>query len=301
MNKTKTKRFLTVLLIFVLCLSFAVPGLARRRWYSYDNGEGGLFWTTTWYPDCFAAFLGITGAGVIPVFDATAFAEQVKMLAEFQKITQSIQDLFGLRKQRLGTELDIEVEKLAKVKLPETARDKDSREPGKLYSGETILAPEVKPEDTVIRMRVDHFDALTIPGDIGYGMSLHNTVAMDDHMATTRSTMKAMDDINSQVSEVSGKEPEGIVGAMQQGIVISKLSGSMEEARGYNRMADLALDTVELETERILTETADKHIAGMMTFRVIDPLNPSEGEKKILEEGREKGKIRTKNLGWKKF
>ena len=61
MNKTKTKRLLTVLLIFVLCLSFAVPGLARRRWYSYDNGDGGLFWTTTWYPDSFAAFLGMLG------------------------------------------------------------------------------------------------------------------------------------------------------------------------------------------------------------------------------------------------
>ena len=298
MGKTRAKRLFTVFLIVLLCISFSVPVFARR-WYSYDNGNGGLFWTRTWYPDHFAAYLGITGAGVIPVFDAAAFAEQVKMLAQFQNITQSIQDLFGLRKQRLASTLDIEVEKLAKVKLPETAKDKESRKPGVLYSGETILAPEVKPEDTVIRMRVDHFDALTIPGDIAYGMSLHNTLAMDDHMAVTRATTKSMEEIGEQVADVSRMEPEGIAGAVQQGIVISKLSGGVEEARAYNRMADLALDTVELETERILTETADKHIAAFMTYRVIDPFSPSAGEKKLLEENKER--VRSKNLGWKKF
>lgn len=298
MNRYRINRFAVVFMTVVLCMSFAVPGSAKK-WYSYDNGEGGLFWTRTWYPDHFAAFLGITGAGFIPVFDAAAFAEQVKVLAEFEKITSSIQDLFGLRKQRLASTLDAEVENLAKVKLPETSPDKESRKPGVLFSGETVLAPEIKPEDTVLNMRVDHFDALTIPTDIGYGMSLHSTMAMDDHMATTRATMDAMENINEQVAEVSGEKPEGIAGTIQQGILLSSLSSGIDEAVSYNRAADLALDTVEYGIGQKKLETANKHITAVMTFRVIDPFNPSAGEKEMLEENREL--VRTKNLGWKKF
>ncbi len=49
----------------------------------------------------------------------------------------------------------------------------------------------------------------------------------------------------------------------------------------------------------VLVMLAGSCWAGMMRFRVIDPFNPSAGEKKLLEENKEK--IRTKNLGWKKF
>ena len=194
-----------LLLAITFCLSFALPAFARHHHhYYYDNGFGGTFRTRTWYPDCFAAYLGIVG-GAIPVFDATKLAENIKILAEFEKITSSIQDLFGLRKQRLASTLDMEVENLAKVKLPETAPDKESRQPGILYSGETVLAPEIKPEDTVLNMRIDHFDALTIPTDIGYGMSLHSTMAMDDHMATTRATMDAMEIRNYYLLDLNCK------------------------------------------------------------------------------------------------
>ena len=286
------------MLVVALCLSFAAPVMARHHHYYYDNGNGGMFRTRHKYADHFAAYLGIVG-GEIPVFDATIFSANIKILDEFQKITQSIQNLFGLRKERLATTLDIEVERLAQVKLPETAEDKESQKPGVLFSGETIIDPKVDPEDTVISMRVDHFDALSIPTDIGYGLSLHRTMAMDDHMALTRSTMQGMENANGQILDIGAIQTEGIAGATQQGIVLSKLSSGIDEAIAYNRMGDMALDEVEYGAKRILRDTGDKHLAALMTFRVIDPFNPSAGEKKLLEEN--KDQVRTKNLGWKKF
>lgn len=298
MNRVRVKKIGILLMTGVLCFSFALPVLARHHHYYYDNGNGGMFRTRHKYADHFAAYLGIVG-GPIPVFDATIFSANIKILDEFKKITQSIQDLFGLRKEKLATTLDVEVERLAKVSLPETAEDKEAQRPGVLLSGETVIDPEVNPEDTVIAMRVDHFDALAIPTDIHYSLSLHNTMAMDDHMAVTRSTMQGMERTNSQILDIGAIQTEGMAGAMQQGIVLSRLSSGIDEAMAYNRVADLGLDTVEYETGRILRETGDRHWAGLMTFRVVDPFNPSAGEKKMLEENKEL--VRTKNLGWKKF
>ena len=298
MNRARVRKLGTLVLTGLLCVSFALPVFARHHHYYYDNGNGGMFRTTHKYADHFAAYLGIVG-GAIPVFDATIFSANIKILDEFKKITQSIQDLFGLRKERLATTLDIEVERLARIKMPETAEDKEAQRPGVLLSGETVIDPEVDPEDTVIAMRVDHFDALAIPTDIGYGLSLHRTKAMDDHMAVTRSTMQGMENANNQILDIGAIQTEGIAGAAQQGIVLSNLTGGIDKAIVYNRMADMALDEVEYGTGRILRETGDKHWNGLMTFRVIDPFNPSAGEKKLLEENKEK--IRTKNLGWKKF
>ena len=296
----KHRKLAISILTVALCVSFAVPGLARHHHhYHYDNGSGGTFRTRTWYPDQFAAYLGITGAGSIPVFDALAFVKNSAIVTELIHFTEQIQSLFGFKEERIASTLDIEIEKLRTATMPETAPDNESRQDGVILSGKTVIDPKVNPEDTVLGLQVDHFDAHSIATDINYGVSLHRTLAMEDYLAVNREQVSAMDDMNEHLQIVNSVQSDGLAGVQQQGIAMQQLRSGITQSGMYQKFADLGLDIVGYETDRILKDTADRGLSGTFRGRVIDPFHKTAEEQKMLNENADM--VKSKNIGWRKF
>ena len=232
------RKIVTGILTVLLSLSFALPVMARHHHYYYDNGNGGKFRTRTHYVDHFAAYLGITGAGSIPVFDAITYVINLAIVEKLVGLTEQIQSLFGFKEERIASALDIEIEKLRTATMPETAADNDSREDGVILSGKTVIDPTVNPEDTVLGLQVDHFDAHSIATDINYGVSLHRTLAMEDYLAVSREQMDAMDDMNEHLQIVHGVRSDGLAGVQQQGIAMQHLRSGIGQAGIYQKLSD---------------------------------------------------------------
>ena len=74
---------------------------ARSHWYSYDNGNGGLFWTKTHYADHFDAYLGIVG-GPIPVKDSQRLAKSIEEFNKAKEIVSTVGDIAKNTQQLIG-------------------------------------------------------------------------------------------------------------------------------------------------------------------------------------------------------